>query len=345
MGEAADGLSFVAAAAAEAGVPAEWVQAAVETLVAETTALAEATQALDYAAFGRAVKLILERPAKRVVVTGVGKSGHIAHKIAATLSSTGTPAVYVSAAEGVHGDLGMVGRGEVVLAFSYRGESDEIVALLPSLARLGTKLIAVTGRTESTLAQHAEVVLNVAVEREACPHNLAPTSSTTVMLAVGDALAMTLMRARRFGTEDYALLHPGGSLGRQLLLTVGDIMRAGGDQAMVRADQTVQEALLVMTQAPVRGVTNVVDDAGRLVGVFTDGDLRVKLEQHGAAVLAEPVSAVMGRNPTTITPDRLATEALAIMQSREFDNLCVVDGEGRAVGIVDVQDLLRAGLS
>lgn len=339
------GASSMLQAALAAGVPAEWVNVAVETLVAETTALAEATQKLDYVALGRAVRLILERPEKRVVVTGVGKSGHIAHKTAATLSSTGTPAVYVSAAEGVHGDLGMVGRDEVVLAFSHRGESDELVALLPSLVRLGSKIIAVTGRPSSTLAEHAHVVLNMAVEREACPHNLAPTSSTTVMLALGDALAMVLMEARQFSTADYALLHPGGSLGRQLLLTVRDVMRTGGDQAVVRAYQTVQEALLVMTHAPVRGVANVVDDDGMLVGVFTDGDLRVNLEQRGGAVLAEPVASVMGREPTTITPDRLATEALSMMQSRELDNLCVVDGFGRALGIVDVQDLLRAGLS
>lgn len=326
-------------------LPANWDQTARETFAIEIDGLREVSGRLDYEAFGRAAELILERPGQRVVVTGVGKSGHVAHKIAATLSSTGTPALFVNAAEGVHGDLGMIAAGEVVLALSYRGESDEIVALLPALTRIGARLIALTGRPESTLGRHAEVVLDCAVGREACPHNLAPTASTTAMLALGDALALTLMRLRDFTPADYALLHPGGSLGRRLLLTVGDVMRTGRDQATVSTDASVQEALLVMTQAPVRGVVNVVDDEGRLVGVFTDGDLRVHLERRGGAVLAEPLCGVMGRNPTCITPDRLATEALAIMQSREFDNLCVVDGEGRAVGILDVQDLLRAGLT
>jgi arabinose-5-phosphate isomerase len=340
-----DGYLAARAAAEADGTPAAWLDVAVETLVTETTALAEVTKSLDYVALGRAVRLILERPGSRVVVTGVGKSGHIAHKVAATLSSTGTPAVFVSAAEGVHGDLGMIMPGEAVLAFSYRGETEEITVLLPALARLGTRLIAVTGREDSTLGRHAEVVLNVGVEREACPHNLAPTASTTAMLAVGDALAMTLMTARSFSQKDFALLHPGGSLGRRLLLTVGDVMRAGRDQAAIKIGATVQEALLVMTQAPVRGVATVVDASGKLVGVFTDGDLRVQLERRGGAVLGEPIESVMGRNPTSITPERLATEALAIMQAKEFDNLCVVDAAGQALGVVDVQDLLRAGLT
>jgi arabinose-5-phosphate isomerase len=322
-----------------------WLAVADETFAIEIEGLRQVAARLDHRAIARAVELILARPGARVVVTGVGKSGHVAHKIAATLSSTGTPALFVSAAEGVHGDLGMIQRDEVVLALSYRGETEEIAALLPALARLGVRLIALTGRPDSSLGRQAEVVLDVAVEREACPHNLAPTASTTAMLAMGDALALTLMRARGFSSADYALLHPGGSLGRRLLLTVGDVMRTGRDQATVPTSASVQEALLVMTQAPVRGVANVVDADGRLVGVFTDGDLRVSLERRGGAVLGEPVANVMGRHPTTIGPERLATEALAIMQAREFDNLCVVDAQGRALGIVDVQDLLRAGLT
>ncbi len=247
-------------------------------------------------------------------------------------------------AEGVHGDLGMVQPGEVVLALSYRGESEEIAALLPSLVRLGSPIIAITGRLDSSLAQHSAVVLNVAVEREACPHNLSPTASTTLMLAMGDALAMTIMKAREFGPADFALSHPGGSLGRRLILTVGDVMRSGSDHAVVGAGQSVKEALLVMTRSPIRGVVNVVDDDGRLIGLFTDGDLRKRLEQHGAALLDEPIETHMTRHPTTIAADRLATEALAIMQEREFDNLSVADANGRALGIVDVQDLLKAGL-
>lgn len=322
-----------------------WVQTALETIRIETEALQRLAGELDREAFCRAVELILERPGQRVIVTGVGKSGHIAHKVAATLSSTGTPAIYVSAAEGVHGDLGMIQPNEVVLAFSYRGESAEVCALLPALVRLRTPLVAVTGRRDSTLAAHSEVVLNVEVEREACPHNLSPTASTTVMLAVGDALAMAIMAARRFSAEDFARTHPGGSLGRRLLLTVGDVVREGSDEAVVKLGQTVADVLLVMTRSPIRGVVNVVDAEGKLVGIFTDGDLRRHLEAHGGAVLERQIDDVMTREPTVITPDRLATEALATMQAREFDNISVVDAEGRAIGVLDVQDLLRAGLS
>ncbi len=321
-----------------------WLATARETLRIEAEALRGLLERLPEAAVAAAVELILSRPEGRVICTGVGKSGHIAHKVAATLSSTGTPAVYLSAAEGVHGDLGAARPGEVVLAFSYRGESDELRALLPALVRMDCPLIAVTGRPDSTLARHSRVVLDIAVEREACPHNLAPTASTTVMLALGDALAMAVMQAREFTAEEFARFHPGGSLGRRLLLTVGDVMRGGSDNAVVAADATVQRALLVMTAAPIRGVVNVVDGDGRLVGIFTDGDLRRRLEADGAGVLARPIGEVMSRDPTTITPDRLATEGLALMQAREFDNIAVVDSAGRAVGILDVQDLLRAGV-
>jgi len=322
----------------------QWLTTAREVLRIETAALSSLTARLDPEAFCRAVELVLERPSQRVIVTGVGKSGHVAQKIAATLSSTGTPAIFLSAAEGVHGDLGVIQPGEVVLALSYRGESEEITALLPALVRLRTPLIAMTGRPESTLAQHSDVVLNVAVDREACPHNLAPTASTTVMLALGDALAMTVMQARQFTAEDFARIHPGGSLGRRLLLTVRDVMRSGSDHAVVGVADPVREALLVMTRSPIRGVVNVTDADGKLIGLFTDGDLRRHLEARGGAVLDEPMEAVMSRHPTTITCERLATEALAIMQAREFDNLSVVDADGRPVGVVDVQDLLRAGL-
>ncbi len=322
-----------------------WLATAHEVLRIELEALAAVERSLDETQFERAVQLILDRPDKRVIATGIGKSGHIAHKIAATMSSTGTPTIFVSAAEGVHGDLGMIQPGEVVLAFSYSGESDEIAALLPALVRLRTPVIAVTGRPDSTLGRHSEVILDVAVEREACPHNLSPTASTTVMLAIGDALAMTTMKARHFTTEDFARVHPGGSLGRRLLLTVGDVMRSGSDHAVVATEATVTEALLVMTRSPIRGVVNVVDGDRKLVGIFTDGDLRRHLQVDGADLLTKPIGAVMTANPTTIGANRLATEALAIMQPREFDNLSVVDEHGRALGIVDVQDLLKAGLT
>ena len=312
-----------------------------EVLSIEADAVAALADRLDEN-FGRVVDLVLSRPG-RLIVTGAGKSGVIGRKIAATLSSTGTPAIFLSASEGLHGDLGMVARGEVVLALSHSGETEEVIRLLPTLKRLETVLVAVTGNRESTLARHSAAVLDVSVEREACPHNLAPTASTTAMLAMGDALAMTLMKRRNFTPEDFAVYHPGGALGKRLLLTVGDVIRCGEGQASVAADATVRQALFTMTSAPVRGVANIVDTDGRLVGVFTDGDLRRQLEQD-EAVLDQPVSKAMTRNPTTIAPDRLATEALALMRKREFDNLPVVDARGRAVGIIDVQDLLQAGI-
>ncbi|HIE51855.1 MAG TPA: KpsF/GutQ family sugar-phosphate isomerase [Armatimonadetes bacterium] len=292
--------------------------------------------------FVTAARLILESEG-RVIVTGMGKSGTIGRKIAATLSSTGTPALFLSPAEGVHGDVGMVMRGEVVLALSYSGETEELLRILPALKRLGVRLIALTGRPNSTLARHSDVVLNVHVEREACPHNLSPTASTTAMLALGDALAMALMQARNFSPADFARFHPGGSLGRRLLLTVAEVMRPGSDEAKVRAEDPVKKALFVMTAAPIRGVVNVVDEEGKLVGIFTDGDLRRQLDKN-PHVLSQPMHAVMTRHPTVITADRLATEALRLMQDREFDNLPVVDEEGHALGVIDVQDLLRAGI-
>jgi arabinose-5-phosphate isomerase len=277
----------------------------------------------------------------RVVVTGMGKAGAIGRKIASTLSSTGTPALFLSPAEGVHGDLGVVLREEVVLALSYSGETEEVLGILPALKRIGVRLLAMTGQPASTLARNADIVLDVSVEREACPHNLAPTASSTAMLALGDALAIALMQARHFTADDFALFHPGGSLGRKLLLTVQDVMRSGTDHAVIEQHRPVREALWVMTASPLRGVVNVVDETGRLVGVFTDGDLRRRLERD-ANVLDRPMQEVMTRQPTVITGDKLATEALRIMQEREFDNLPVVNEQGQAVGVIDVQDLMRA---
>jgi len=310
-----------------------------EVLRLEAAAVAAQAERLDRT-FLEAVERILKQPG-RVIVTGMGKAGAVGRKIAATLSSTGTPALFLSPAEGVHGDLGVVLAGEVVLALSYSGETEEVLQILPVLKRLGVQIITLTGRPESSLAQNSDVVLTVAVEREACPHNLAPTASTTAMLALGDALAIALMQAREFSAEDFAFFHPGGSLGRRLLLTVRDVMRSGTDHAVIEQHRPVQEALWVMTASPLRGVVNVVDENGLLVGVFTDGDLRRRLEQD-PQVLARPMHEVMTRTPTVITGDRLATEALRIMQEREFDNLPVVDEQGRAVGVIDVQDLMRA---
>jgi len=273
----------------------------------------------------------------------MGKAGAIGRKVAATLSSTGTPALFLSPAEGVHGDLGTVQAGDVVLILSYSGETEEVLRILPALRRLGVPVVVMTGRPHSTLAQRSDLVLDVAVEREADPYNLAPTASSAAMHALGDALAIAAMRARRFTPEDFARFHPGGALGRRLLLTVRDVMRSGSEHAVVHQSQTVKEALWVMTAAPIRGVVNVVDDEGKLVGIFTDGDLRRKLEKD-PDLLNKRMEEVMTRNPTVITPDRLATEALHLLQEKEFDNLPVVDEEGRALGVVDVQDLIRAGI-
>lgn len=312
-----------------------------QVLRIEAEAIGRLIERLDQS-FLEAMEMI-RRGRGRVVVTGMGKAGAIGRKIAGTLSSTGTPALFLSPAEGIHGDLGTVMPGEVVLALSYSGETEEVLRILPALKRIGVHLLAMTGQPSSSLARNADVVLNVSVEREACPYNLAPTASSTAMLALGDALAIALMQARNFSADDFALFHPGGSLGRKLLLTVRDVMRSGADHAVIEQHRPVREALWIMTASPLRGVVNVVDTTGQLVGVFTDGDLRRQLDCD-RDVLDRPMHEVMTRQPTVITGDKLATEALRIMQEREFDNLPVVDDQGRAMGVIDVQDLIRAGI-
>lgn len=292
--------------------------------------------------FVRAAELLLES-AGRVIVCGIGKSGAVGRKIASTLASTGTPAHFMHPAEAMHGDLGMVADGDVVIMLSNSGETREILEILPAVKRRQVKLIAVCGVTESTLSQAADVTLDAACEREACPLGLAPTASALVALALGDALAMAVMAARGFSTDDYAATHPGGSLGRRLLLRVSDVMHTGEDNPTISPETTVLEALLTMSTAPVRGVVTVVDEASRLIGLFTDGDFRVLMQRRvdREAVLNGPIGEVMTRKPTTVPPDLLAAEALSIMETREFDNLPVVDQAGRAVGMVDIQDLMK----
>lgn len=279
----------------------------------------------------------------RVGVCGIGKSGAVGRKIASTLASTGTPAYFVSPAEALHGDLGMVADGDVVIMLSNSGETQEILAILPAVKRLQVKIIAICGDGGSTLSQAADLTLNAACEREACPLGLAPTASALVALGLGDALAMAVMAARGFSTDDYAATHPGGSLGRRLLLRVSDVMHTGEDNPKLGPEATVMEALLTMSTAPVRGVVTIVDEAGCLQGLFTDGDFRVLMHQRQdpAAVMASSLAEVMTRRPTTITPEVLAAEALRLMEEREFDNLPVVDATGLAVGMVDIQDLLK----
>ena len=278
----------------------------------------------------------------RVVVTGMGKSGHVARKIAATLASAGTPAFFLHPGEASHGDLGMITAADVVLAFSNSGETAEILTILPVLKRLGIPLVALTGNARSRLAGEADVHIDVSVEQEACPLGLAPTTSTTAALAMGDALAIALLEARGFSAEDFARSHPGGRLGRRLLLRIGDVMHTGADVPRVGADQSVSSALVEMTRARL-GMTAVVDGNDRVLGVFTDGDLRRTLES-GIDMNRVRIEEVMTRDCATVSPELLAAEAVHLMQRRAISALPVVDGAMRLVGALNVHDLLRAGV-
>ncbi len=290
--------------------------------------------------FEEAVEIIL-KSSGRAVITGMGKPGLIGRKIAATLASTGTPSLFLHPAEAIHGDLGMVTKQDVVIAISNSGETEEIVKLLSTIKKLGTKLIAMTGNLKSTLARNADVILDIEIHREACPLGLAPTASTTVALAVGDALAMALQQKRGFKEEDFALYHPGGSLGKKLL-KVKDIMRTGKSHPTVYEGTPLREALLAITAARA-GSCTIVDRKGRLKGIFTDGDLRRHLEGDEGAILGKTVEAVATLNPYCIHKEKLAAEALNLLREKKIDELPVVDDRKKAVGLLDVQDLLKAG--
>jgi len=277
----------------------------------------------------------------RVVCTGMGKSGHVARKIAATLASTGTPAFFMHPGEAAHGDLGMVTDSDVLLALSYSGESDEILLLLPALRRQGNRIIAMTGRAGSTLAREADVHLDVAVPLEACPLQLAPTSSTTAALALGDALAVALLEARGFTAADFARSHPAGALGRRLLLHIADVMHTGDAVPRVPPDATLSAALVEMSSKRL-GMTAIVDAQDRLLGVYTDGDLRRTLNDPGIDLRRVRIGEVMTRAPRTITPDALATEAAQLMEAHKIQGLLVTDHDGRLVGALNIHDLLRA---
>lgn len=276
----------------------------------------------------------------RVVVSGIGKSGHIARKIAATLASTGTPALFVHPTEAAHGDLGMVTGSDVVIAISNSGESDELLAILPVIKRIGAKLISMTGRPDSTLARLADVHLNVAVDKEACPLNLAPTASTTVTLALGDALAVALLDARGFREEDFARSHPGGALGRRLLTHVRDIMRTGEDLPAVAPETLLTAALLEVTRKGL-AMTSVVDDHFKVLGIFTDGDLRRLIEQ-GKDFSHSLIKDVMHANPRMLGPDQLAVEAVELMEQYRINQVLVVDADGTLIGALHIHDLTRA---
>jgi len=305
----------------------------------ETRALAALAQRLD-GEFSAACRLLLACEG-RVVCTGMGKSGHVARKIAATLASTGTPAFYMHPGEAAHGDLGMVTDADVVLALSYSGESDEILLLLPAIRRQGNRLVAMTGRPQSSLAREADVHLDVGVPAEACPLDLAPTASTTAALAMGDALAVALLEARGFTADDFARSHPAGALGRRLLLHITDVMHAGDEVPRVPADASLSEALVEMSRKRL-GMTAVVDGDGRLLGLYTDGDLRRTLDDAAVDLRTTRIGEVMTRNPRTIGADALAVEAAQLMEAHKINALVVLDGEGRVAGALNIHDLLRA---
>jgi arabinose-5-phosphate isomerase len=312
-----------------------------ETLRIEAQAVTDMAARLDER-FARAVALVLASRG-RVVVMGMGKSGHVGRKIAATLASTGSPAMFVHPAEASHGDLGMITAGDVVLGISNSGESEELTTLLPLIKRMGVPLIALTGRAESTLGRHADVVLDASVAKEACPHNLAPTASTTAQLAMGDALAVSLLDARGFRADDFARSHPGGALGRKLLTLVSDVMRSGADLPRVLQDADLM-ALMREVSAKSLGMSAVVDGDDRVLGVFTDGDLRRLIEKSGSSVDLRSLRAqdVMHANPRTVTADALAVEAAGLMEANRITSVLVVDAHGCLIGALNSNDLMRA---
>ena len=314
-----------------------------DVLRMEAEAILELVPRVD-ANFAAAISLILECSG-RTVITGMGKSGIIGRKMAATFASTGTPSFYLHPAEGIHGDLGMVTADDVVIALSNSGETGEILNILPSLRRIGAKIIAMVGNANSTLAKNADVVLDVGVEKEACPLGLAPTSSTTAALAYGDAIALALLQKRNFTASQFAVFHPGGSLGRKLLLTVGNIMHKGDENPLVSADTTVQEALFVITDKGL-GAVSVVDEEGKMLGVLTDGDIRRGLSK-GVDFLQRSVSDLMTKAPKYITADKLAAQALHLMESNQpkpITVLPVLDENKVVIGLLHMTDLVRQGV-
>ena len=309
----------------------------------ELAALKAVRAQLD-GAFSETVELLVEALRRRgkLIVVGIGKSGNIGHKIAATLTSTGATSVVLNSVDALHGDLGIVNDGDVILALSYSGESEELLNLLPALKRFAIKIIAMTGAPKSSLAHYSDLVLNVRVPREACPFNLAPTASTTAMLVMGDALAMAVLDARGFKKQDFARLHPSGAIGRAMLVRVGDIMRTGARNPIAGQDLTVKEALVVMTSAK-SGSLSVVNSRGKLIGVFTDGDFRRHIASDDG-LLGKTVGAVMTRNPIRVRDDALSVEALKIFNERNIDDLVVVNRRNEPVGLVDSQDLPKLKL-
>jgi arabinose-5-phosphate isomerase len=313
---------------------------AAEVLDIESRAVDALRSRLD-ASFAAACELCMDTPG-RIVVTGMGKSGHIGNKIAATLASTGTPSFFMHPGEASHGDLGMITGQDVLLAVSYSGETDEVLTILPLVKRMGAKMLSLTGKPKSTLARAADVHLDVSVSEEACPLNLAPTASTTATLAMGDALAVALLKIRGFTAEDFAMSHPSGSLGKRLLLRVADVMRSGDDVPKVTADVSLSDGLMEMTQKGL-GMTAVVDAGEKVLGIFTDGDLRRALDA-GVDVRKTAMQEIMHTKCKTTTSDILAAEAVHVMEENKITGLLVTDEGGRLVGALNIHDLFRAGI-
>ena len=320
------------------------IEQAKKVLRIEADAIARLIDRLDEN-FDMAVDLIMNCKG-RVVVTGMGKSGHIANKIAATLASTGTPALFLHPAEGIHGDLGMVTKGDLVIALSNSGETEELSRMLPSLKRIGIRIIALTGNVDSTLARNSDVVIYVGVKEEACPLGLAPTASTTATLAMGDALAVVLLNRKGFREEDFACFHPGGSLGKRLLLRVRDIMHTGDAVPKVSVDTLIKDAIYEISSKKM-GVTAVLDPAGKLLGVISDGDLRrwmERTEKTGENLLSKKAREIMTKDPKVIAKDALAAEAMAIMENSSITCLMILDADRRPEGVIHLHDLLKAGV-
>lgn len=319
----------------------EMLARAHEVIAAEIDGLRRADAAID-GTFCQIVEAILAalQAGGKIVVTGIGKNIHVGEKIAATMASTGSTAMLLNPVQAMHGDLGMVTPRDIVLAISYSGESDEVIRLIPSLRRIGVKVIGMTGKADSSLARNSDWVYLIDCGREACPFNMAPTTSTTATLALGDALAMVLLAARGFRKENFALLHPAGAIGRALLFRVSDIMRTGDRLAALAEDATVRDAVVAMTSAKA-GCACVTAPDGKLLGIFTDGDLRRLLSDASGDVMGRPIAEVMIRKPVSIPLGALAVEVLNVFENHKVDDLPVVDGEGRLVGTVDIQDLPR----
>ncbi|MFA6913949.1 MAG: KpsF/GutQ family sugar-phosphate isomerase [Endomicrobiia bacterium] len=316
------------------------IQRAIDTLLIEAQAIKDQVKHLDEQ-FVKTVNLI-EKTSGRVIVMGLGKSGLIGRKIAATMSSVGVPSMFLHPAECLHGDLGMIMKNDIVLMLSYSGETDEIKQVLPVLQRMKIKIVVMTGKVKSQVWKGCDLIINSEIKKEACPYNLAPTSSTSAMLALGDALALVVSERKGFKKENLALLHPLGAIGKKLTMDVAAIMRKGKSNPVIKDNSTVKEALLVMTGTRV-GATSIVDKKGKLVGFFTDGDLRRQIQLHDN-LLDKKIASVMTKNPATVTADMLAVDVAKLLQERNFDNIPVVDSNNKPIGILDERDLLSEGI-